>query len=98
MRAGSPWIKAESPERSRTTECHILLPAEGAGEDRRYGRKAAGVGEGRSGRRRRRKEGGESREGGVGELSQKAAGNLPLSIQSEEGRKERQRVLVGREE
>lgn len=52
--------------------------------------------EGRSGRRRRRKEGRESREGGAGELSQKAAGNPPLSIQSEEG-KERQHALGGRE-
>ncbi|KAM7373349.1 hypothetical protein PAMP_008208 [Pampus punctatissimus] len=24
-RASSPWIKAENPERSRATECHILV-------------------------------------------------------------------------
>ena len=23
--SGSPWIKAENPDRSRATECHILV-------------------------------------------------------------------------
>lgn len=51
----------------------------------------AGAGGGERG-----EEGWESREGGAGELSQKAAGKPPLSIQLEEG-EERQHALGGRE-
>lgn len=68
-RSGSPWIKAESPERSRATDCHILVV--------RSRRKQ----EAEEGKLRELKE--EGREGAEGGQTQKAAGNPPVCIQSE---------------